>query len=318
MRKRPWAVEPGFSCSNRRIDDEDVQEEDEGSERRASAPAGGQVGSARSRRALRRVMGDEEPGRAIVATRQPRMYFLGAEAGATSPVDILDSQRFRRLLGCLAARYDHVVIDTLPADTFVGAAVVAQVSDATLFVVREGFVERESVQKVAEQLRSAGAKLVGMVTNCCDTATSANMSPTGTKRSRVSACGSKASLLSQQMADGGRRMLFQHARAGVAHDGADAFAFLGRVTVVLAFVARGLHVHLAAALGAQHGIGVDARAAGAHGLAAVGGFRSRGRVVIVGAVQRHHLGYGALFAVAAPSDLGAVLLGHVAPPGLDC
>ena len=42
-----------------------------------------------------------------------------------------------------------------------------------------------------------------------------------------------------------------------------------------------------------------------------------GRVVIVGAVQRHHLGYGALFAVAAPSDLGAVLLGHVTPPGLD-
>lgn len=120
-------------------------------------------------------------------------------------------------------------------------------------------------------------------------------------------------------ADGGWRPkdAFQHARAGVAHDGADAFAFLGLVTVVLAFVARGLHVHLAAALGAQHGIGVDARAAGAHGLAAVGGFRSRGRVVIVGAVQRHHLGYGALFAVAAPSDLGAVLLGHVAPPGLD-
>ena len=60
------------------------------------------------------VMGDEEPGRAIVATRQPRMHFLDAEAGVTSPVDILDSQRFRRLLGCLAARYDHVVIDTPP------------------------------------------------------------------------------------------------------------------------------------------------------------------------------------------------------------
>lgn len=45
------------------------------------------------------VMGDEEPGRAIVATRQPRMHFLDAEAGVTSPVDILDSQRFRRLLG---------------------------------------------------------------------------------------------------------------------------------------------------------------------------------------------------------------------------
>ena len=127
------------------------------------------------------VMGDEEPGRAIVATRQPRMHFLDAEAGVTSPVDILDSQRFRRLLGCLAARYDHVVIDTPPVGAFVDAAVVAQVSDATLLVVREGFVERASVQKAAEQLRAAGANLVGTVMNCCDTATSAYYAAYGDK-----------------------------------------------------------------------------------------------------------------------------------------
>ena len=125
--------------------------------------------------------GDEEPGRAIVATRQPRMHFLDAEAGVTSPVDILDSQRFRRLLGCLAARYDHVVIDTPPVGAFVDAAVVAQVSDATLLVVREGFVERASVQKAAEQLRAAGANLVGTVMNCCDTATSAYYAAYGDK-----------------------------------------------------------------------------------------------------------------------------------------
>lgn len=130
---------------------------------------------------LARVMGDEEPGRAIVATRQPRMHFLDAEAGVTSPVDILDSQRFRRLLGCLAARYDHVVIDTPPVGAFVDAAVVAQVSDATLLVVREGFVERASVQKAAEQLRAAGANLVGTVMNCCDTATSAYYAAYGDK-----------------------------------------------------------------------------------------------------------------------------------------
>lgn len=58
------------------------------------------------------VMGDEEPGRAIVATRQPRMHFLDAEAGVTSPVDILDSaggrvrgrRRRRPGIRCDAAR----------------------------------------------------------------------------------------------------------------------------------------------------------------------------------------------------------------------
>ena len=118
------------------------------------------------------VMGEAEPGRAIVATRQARLHFLDAEAGVASPVDILDSERFRRLLGHLAARYDHVVIDTPSVGTFVDAAVIAQVADATLLVVREGFTERASVESASDQLRKAGANIVGTVMNCCDSATS--------------------------------------------------------------------------------------------------------------------------------------------------
>ncbi|MFR1639958.1 MAG: hypothetical protein ACLSVD_12840 [Eggerthellaceae bacterium] len=125
------------------------------------------------------VMGDEEPGRAIVATRQPRMHFLDAEAGVTSPVDILDSQRFRRLLGCLAARYDHVVIDTrrwarcgrrrrrpgIRCDAACGARSLS------------------SAQASRRQPNScaAGANLVGTVMNCCDTATSAYYAAYGDK-----------------------------------------------------------------------------------------------------------------------------------------
>ena len=118
------------------------------------------------------VMGEAEPRQAIVGTRQPRLHFLDAEAGVASPVDILDSERFRRLLGCLAARYDHVVIDTPPVGTFVDAAVIAQVADATLLVVREGFTERASVESASDQLRKAGANVVGTVMNCCDAAVS--------------------------------------------------------------------------------------------------------------------------------------------------
>ena len=72
-------------------------------------------------------------------------------------------------------------LDVSPVGAFVDAAVVAQVSDATLLVVREGFVERASVQKAAEQLRAAGANLVGTVMNCCDTATSAYYAAYGDK-----------------------------------------------------------------------------------------------------------------------------------------
>ena len=65
-----------------------------------------------------------------------------------------------------------MVIDTPPVGTFVDAAVIAQVADATLLVVREGFTERASVESASDQLRKAGANIVGTVMNCCDSATS--------------------------------------------------------------------------------------------------------------------------------------------------
>lgn len=64
------------------------------------------------------------------------------------------------------------MIDTPPVGTFVDAAVIAHAVDATLLVVREGFTERASVESACDQLRKAGANVVGTVMNCCDAAVS--------------------------------------------------------------------------------------------------------------------------------------------------
>lgn len=62
-------------------------------------------------------------------------------------------------------------------------------------------------------------------------------------------------------------MVPQHARAGVTHNGTNALALGGGVAVVAAFLAVGLAIHGATALGAQDAVVVDGLAVGAHSFA---------------------------------------------------
>ena len=97
------------------------------------------------------VLGDVDLGQAVVRTAQPNL-------------------RFRNLVAFLGERYDYVVIDTPPVGTFVDAAIIGSAADATLLVVREDFVERTQVANACDQLRKAGANLIGTVMNCCEKA----------------------------------------------------------------------------------------------------------------------------------------------------
>ena len=97
-----------------------------------------------------------------------------------------------------------------------------------------------------------------------------------------------------------------HPGASVAHDGTNLLALGGGVTVVTAFLAACFVGHGSAALGAQDAVVVDGLARGAERLAGEARFGARRRVVIAGAVNRHHVRDGALLALAAASDFGDV------------
>ena len=66
-------------------------------------------------------------------------------------------------------------------------------------------------------------------------------------------------------------MLREHARAAVAHNGADSFAHFGLVAVIFAGVAAGFHVHFSAPPRAQRGVFVKLGARFANGFAAHAG-----------------------------------------------
>ncbi len=65
-------------------------------------------------------------------------------AGATppNPSELLLSERLEQLIEELKKRYDYVVIDSVPAQAVADAGIVNRVADLTIYVVREGKVDR--------------------------------------------------------------------------------------------------------------------------------------------------------------------------------
>lgn len=95
------------------------------------------------------------------------LFFLDVEPHIPNPPEIIVSRRFRSFLDEVSGSFDYVVFDTPPVAAFVDAAVLSSVVDATVLVVREGFVRRTEVQEAYAQLKNAGANVVGVAMNFC-------------------------------------------------------------------------------------------------------------------------------------------------------
>lgn len=113
--------------------------------------------------------GEAQLDQAVAPTAVANMYLLDAEPGIPSPVDIISSDRFRRLTEALKGRYSYVIYDTPPVGGFVDAAVLSTLTDAVLLVVRENFTKRDAVLGAYDQLRRADAHVIGAVMNRCQT-----------------------------------------------------------------------------------------------------------------------------------------------------
>lgn len=116
--------------------------------------------------------GQVELADAVVSTGQTNLSFLASEPHIPNPADLLSSRRFRHLASELEKLYDYVIFDTPPVGTFVDAAVLASIADATVLVVRDHYTKRAEVVAAYEQLKKADANLIGVVLNGCESESS--------------------------------------------------------------------------------------------------------------------------------------------------
>jgi len=91
------------------------------------------------------------------------LHILSAGFEVPNPHDLLQSSRMRQLVASLRERYDHVILDTPALLAVSDGLVVANLADATLMLVRWEKTPREVLQTSLRLLRSADARLAGVV-----------------------------------------------------------------------------------------------------------------------------------------------------------
>ncbi|BDA68162.1 lipopolysaccharide biosynthesis protein [Calothrix sp. PCC 7716] len=82
-----------------------------------------------------------------------------------SPASLLDSKRMASLIQSFASYYDFVIIDAPSLNVAADAAILGQMADGVLLVVRPGVVDSVNATVARELLEKSGQNLIGQVVN---------------------------------------------------------------------------------------------------------------------------------------------------------
>lgn len=82
-----------------------------------------------------------------------------------NPTEILMSERMDEFIQELRSRYDLIFLDTPPIEIVADADIVKKYADVTLFIIREGLMDRRSLPKVDELYDEGVYNKFGMILN---------------------------------------------------------------------------------------------------------------------------------------------------------
>ncbi len=81
-----------------------------------------------------------------------------------NPSELINSRAFKDLIERLKAVYDVIILDTPPIGVVADARVIMNVSDANLYVLREGYSKKSFIENI-DKLKEEGIKGLGIVYN---------------------------------------------------------------------------------------------------------------------------------------------------------
>jgi Mrp family chromosome partitioning ATPase len=108
------------------------------------------------------IRGDIDLDAAVVADG-PDLHILPAGNANGSPVQLLSSPAFARLLRAAEVKYDVVIVDSPPVLIGSDAWLIGSLAEATILVTRWASTPNAIVQAAVRQLRDVGVSSVGIV-----------------------------------------------------------------------------------------------------------------------------------------------------------
>jgi polysaccharide biosynthesis transport protein len=101
----------------------------------------------------------------VVQEVMPNLDVLSSGVVPPNPMTLLDSQRMASLIENFSNHYDFVIFDTPPLAGTADAAILSNLTDGILLVVRPGVVDLNSANSAKEFLTQSGQNVLGIVIN---------------------------------------------------------------------------------------------------------------------------------------------------------
>ncbi len=111
---------------------------------------------------------DESQDLVVHKDRLSNLHYVTAGSEVSGASELLQSARMANLVRGLRDSYDVIVMDSPPVLAVVDPRVLAQLADATVFLVRWGKTRRKVVQAAIELLREAEPAFLGSILNIVD------------------------------------------------------------------------------------------------------------------------------------------------------
>ncbi|MEA4973469.1 Tyrosine-protein kinase YwqD [bioreactor metagenome] len=113
---------------------------------------------------------EEEPY--IYRSKRRNLFVLHSGHIPPNPAELLASKQMKNLLEKCEKEFDYIIIDTPPISVVTDAAVLANVVNGYVIVVRAGVTPKDSLSESVLRLEQLGANIIGFILNDVDPKTS--------------------------------------------------------------------------------------------------------------------------------------------------
>ncbi|MEM6803433.1 MAG: polysaccharide biosynthesis tyrosine autokinase [Bacteroidota bacterium] len=101
----------------------------------------------------------------ICSTHIPHLSFMPVGEAYYNPLDLLDSDRFRKLMMYLKQKFDRIIIDTPPMGITADYMMFQKWVDHTLYVVRQDFTETQALKEINDVYERGQIPKISLVIN---------------------------------------------------------------------------------------------------------------------------------------------------------
>ena len=95
----------------------------------------------------------------------PNLFLLPSGPTPPNPAELLTSTKSRNLLEELKTKFDRIIIDSPPILTVTDAAILANMTDGVVYVIRGSFRNIEVILKSRQRLNEVKARVIGVILN---------------------------------------------------------------------------------------------------------------------------------------------------------